>query len=162
MLKGKELLDYTLDKINRKSKLHAISELAPKLLDLDERHRMLICLANKIDAYEYLFKEILALENSDELLVRYLEEHNYPAATRWGWKHIRIIDSREEVLDECEWFENKRECYCSMWKSVIHLAEYAIELSSTENPLVVTSHDIDWVRFEKEGVVNLFTVYEIE
>ena len=51
MLKGKELLDYTLDKINRKSKLHAIGELASQLLNFDEKHKMLLCLANKIDAY---------------------------------------------------------------------------------------------------------------
>ena len=73
MLKGKELLDYTLDKINRKSKLHAIGELASQLLNFDEKHKMLLCLANKIDAYEYLVKEILALENSDDILKAYLE-----------------------------------------------------------------------------------------
>lgn len=161
MLKGKELLDYTLNKINRKSKLHAISELAPKLLDLDERHMMLICLANKIDAYEYLFKEILALENSDELLVRYLEEHNYPAATRWGWKEIRYQDGEEQIVDECEWFEDKHECNHNMWKNAKHHLENAADMSSIEHPLTVMSGE-GWVKFEMQGVTELYTIYEIE
>ena len=161
MLKGKELLDYTLDKINRKSKLHAIGELASQLLNFDEKHKMLLCLANKIDAYEYLVKEILALENSDDILKAYLEEHNYPAPIRWGWKYVRYQEDEQDVVDYCEWFEDKHQCYCSMWKRMREHLENAVDMSSIEHPLTVMSGD-GWVKFDRQGVTDLYTIYEIE
>ena len=161
MLKGKELLDYTLNKINRKSKFEAIMELSSHIIDLDEKHKKLLLLANKIDAYEYLFEEIMALENLDEVLKKYIEEHNYPAPIRWGWKHLRIFEDKEDLIDECEWFEDRHECYRSMWKNMRYTAENAIEMSC-ECPLTVTSKSGEWFKLESDGLVYLFTIYEIK
>ena len=161
MLKGKELLDYTLNKINRKNKFEAIIELASQFLGLDKKHKTLLLLANKIDAYEYLFEEIMALENVDEVLKKYLEEHNYPAPIRWGWKHLRIFEDKEDLIDDCEWFEDRHDCYRSMWKNMLYTAENAIDMSC-ECPLTVTSKSREWFKLESDGLVNLFTIYEIE
>lgn len=161
MLKGKELLDFTLNKINRKNKLYAISELASQLLNFDEKHKMLLCLANKIDAYEYLVKEILALENFDDIIRQYLEQHDYPVPIRWGWKEVRYQDGKEKIVDYCEWFEDKHQCYCSMWEQAKYHLENAADMSSIEHPLVVMSGD-EWVKFESQGVTELYTIYEIE
>ena len=161
MLKGKELLDYTLNKINRKSKFEAIIELSSHIIGLDEKNKTLLSLANKIDAYDYLFNEILALENSDEILCKYLKDNNYHKPIRWGWKHLGIFEGEEELVDYCEWFEDRHECYRSMWKSMLYTAENAIDMSC-EHPLTVTSKSDEWFRLDSDGLVNLFTIYEIE
>lgn len=161
MIKGKDLLNYALGKINPNDKFHAIGILASSVLNLDRRHKNLLGFVDPLSAYEYIKKEILSLENCDELICKYLVASDLPLPYRYGWKHIMICDSEEKIIDECEWFEDKHECYCSMWKRVISHAECAIDMSC-EGELKITSKYIEWIKFERLGTTNLFTIYEIE
>lgn len=161
MLKGKDLLNYALGQINPNDKFHAIGLLASEVLELDRRHKNLLGFVDPLSAYEYVKNEILKLDNCDELICKYLVANDLPLPYRYGWKHVRMHEDNEKLVDECEWFETKQQCYVSMWKRVMTIAQDAIDMSSTEHPLMITSQDTDWVRFEMDGVVDLFTIYEI-
>ena len=131
MLKGKELLDYTINQIDYRDKFTAIYTLADELVGLgDDIARRAISLLNPLTQYSFLESIILEDKDSDTKLVDYIKSKDYPLPIMYGWKHIRVDDKDEQVIDESQWYEDKHKCYCQMFNDAMRLIENAVDCCS--------------------------------
>lgn len=161
MLKGKELLDYAINKIDEKNKLQAIHILADDiLLEFNEITKRAISLLNPIIQYEFIEKLLLEKLDIDRLIIDYLTEYSYPLPKRFGWKHVVLKeDSEEELIDECEWYEDKHKCYRDMYKSAFQTIEHCIDCVTEA---VIISNDGESITIGCGGSTIKYYIYEME
>lgn len=161
MLKGKELLDYAVNKIDEKNKLQAIHILADDIvLGFNDIAKRAISLLNPITQYGFIEELLLEKLDIDRLIIDYLTENSYPLPERFGWKHVVLReDSEEELIDECGWYENKHKCYCDMYKRALQTIEHCIDCVTKE---VTISNDGENITIGCGGSTIKYYIYEME
>ena len=161
MLKGKELLDYTVNQINPKDKSAAIYTLADELVELgNDTVRRAISLLNPLTQYSFLESVILEDKECDEKLVEYLKSMKYPLPIRYGWREITIKnDGIETEVDKVEWFDNKHDCYLKMFKAAMQDIENCVDCCVGE--LIKITNSSDKITIEAYGTKDVYEIYEI-
>lgn len=159
MLKGKELLDYAVNKIDEKNKLQAIYILADDILfGFNEITKRAISLLNPIIQYEFIEKLLLEKLDIDRLIIDYLTEHSYPLPKRFGWKHVvQREDSEEELIDESEWYEERHKCYCDMYKLAMITIKNAVD--GCEEIHIISQNA--FISIEANSTKEVFELYEM-
>ena len=160
MLKGKGLLDYTINKINGNDKFSAIYSLADEVLELGSYlARRAISLLSPLVQYELLESALLEQPDIDSKLIEYLKSYNYPLPRRFGWKHIVHREGQEdELIDECEWYEDRHTCYCDMFECAMETIKNAIGCTEQE---IKIKNDDDSIIIDCIGVVTEYCIYEM-
>lgn len=163
MLKGKELLDYTINYINPKDKFTAIYILADELVDLgDDISRRAISLLNPITQYSFLESIILEDKDCDTKLIEYLKSMKYPLPIKYGWKQTNIkSDGTQMILDKSEWYSKKHTCYCDMFKAAMRLIENCVDCV-TDDVIKITNDGNGKVTLEALNNIDVFEIYELD
>lgn len=161
MLKGKELLDYTINQIDPKDKFTAIYMLADEIVELgDDITRRAISLLNPLTQYSFLESIILEDRNCDTKLVDYIKSNGYPLPIMYGWKHIRVDDKDEQTIDESQWYEDKHKCYCQMFNDAMMLIRDAVDCCSGLE-IKILSEGFESITIECCKVRDVYEMYEI-
>ena len=160
MLKGKDLLDYTISQIGG-DKLQALKLLHEDIYGGGKTFREIMELVNPIVLYKYLEDTILS-DDGDVYLINYLEEHSYPLPRIFGWRHTRIeSDGNKKELDKIEWYEDKHKCFCDMYKSAMTTIDNAVCGISGET-IKITPIGMESITIEAYGSKDVFEVYEMD
>lgn len=162
MLKGKELLDYTINQINPKDKFTAIYALADELVELgSETARRAISLLDPLTQYSFLESVILEDKECDTKLVTYLKSMKYPLPLRYGWREITIKgDGTETEVDKVEFFDSEHDCYINMFKAAIHDIENCVDCCKGE--LIKITNDLNKITIEAYGTKDVYEIYELD
>lgn len=161
MLKGKELLDYTINKINEKDKLQAIYILADDILfGLNDIAKKAIKLLNPLVQYEFFETLLLEKVDLDRKIIDYLAQNSYPLPRRFGWEHIVQREGKEdELIDRCEWYEDRHTCYCDMFECAMDTIKNCVDC--TEQEIRIKNGD-DSIIIDCIGIVTKYNIYEME
>lgn len=162
MLKGKDLLDYTINQIDSNDKFTAIYTLADELVEIgDDITQRAISLLNPLTQYSFLESIILEDKECDSKLVEYLKSMKYQLPIRYGWKETTIkSDGTETEVDKVDFFERKQDCYVDMFKSAMRGIENCVDCCVGE--LIKITNNSDKITVEAYGIKDVYEIYELD
>lgn len=156
MLRGKQLIDYTVNRIGG-DKLKALHTLVDEVVGhFDNDTEELMKLVNPYDLYQFLEGRILNQTYYDEQIIKFLKKRDIPLPRMWGWKHIQ--EGIDGVIDENDRFNDKDKCYCDMYVMAIHITKNAIDLDGEAKVVAKYPNSIT---VEGKESKHVFTVYEM-
>lgn len=163
MLKGKELLDYTINQINPKDKFTAIYTLADELVELgNDTARRAISLLSPLTQYSFLESVILEDKECDTKLVAFLKSMKYPLPVRYGWKEVNVkSDGTQIERDRVEWYPTEHLCYCDMFKSAMQSIENSVDCVKGET-IKITNDGERKITVEVFNDKDIFEIYELD
>lgn len=159
MIKGKELLNYTLNQIG-KDKFIAIYSLVEEIANLDDLTMKAISLIDPLSQYAFLEGVVLSMHDSDSKLIEYLKSHKLPLPIKYGWKHTVFRYDKEDLVDKCERFDNKINCYCSMFEAVNEDVCNCLDCLDSNSQVIIKKDDSSFI-VDLGGVKSVFEIYEM-
>lgn len=155
MLKGKQLIDYTVNQIGG-DKLIALRTLVDEVIGhFDDDTNELMDLVNPYDLYQFLEKRIVNQTYYEEQIRKFLEKRGILLPIMWGWKHDQ---EGYGIIYENDGFKDKHECYCNMHKFAIEAVKSGIDL---HEEIRVRAKYPDSIIIESDESKHIFTVYEM-
>lgn len=159
MLKGQELISYTLNQMGG-DKYMTLYNMLEEIAGVDTSSPLwrAITLINPVDGFRFIQDMILELEDSDNRIMEYLKSYKKPLPKRWGWKRTIVQDGKENVCETVEWYEDRHKCYCDMFKSAMIEIHNAVDCISDVR---ITNKD-DCITIETSMMKDIFELYEMD
>lgn len=160
MIKGRDLLGYAVNSM-KGDKLDNLYTIAAELHDLNDITRRAISLINPVNQYSFLEDLIVNTENSEVCIKDFLESYGIKLPNRYGWRYRQIdTDGTENILDKDEWYEDKHQCYCKMFKVAMISIENAVDCCHGEEINITTTETS--IQMNVYGMTDIFEIYEME
>lgn len=160
MIKGRDLLGYAVNSMGG-DKLNNLYTIAEELHDLNEITRRAISLINPVNQYSFLEDLIVNTENFEVRIKNILETYGIKIPNRYGWRYRQIeSDGKEVIIEEDEWYEDKHQCYCKMFKTAMISIENAVDCCHGEEIKITTTNES--IQMKVFELTDIFEMYEME
>lgn len=141
-------------------KLTNLMNIAEVVVGLDKATHRIISLASPYSQYCLLEDIILAAEDMDKRLCDMLTELNIPLPVKYGWRRVTYTNGEKYGEDTNEWFEDKHNCYASMYKDAMRLIGDAIGCLN-DSAITITSKGFEGITVTSEAFKDVYELYEI-